>query len=803
MPRLNEVTKYYVLNAGILLLLCAPLNSRGASISLVSHTNTWRYRKGTSAPQTNWKTVADAGLNATWLSGNGGIGYADNTNETSRCATLLTDMRNGYSTVAMRHTFQVTSNIDSNFHLVLTMDWDDGFIAWLDGQYIGSWLSPGAPGEPAFNALATDLHESSRGNSSPEAPRSFDGGAVGTRLGIGPHVLAIVGLNEATNSSDFIQVAQLSAVSAPTNGVSGLIATDTTWQRADSPIIVAGDVTVGLGVTLTIEPGVSVLFSSNTVLTVDGRLLSEGDETNRIVFSRAPGNSGTWQGITVNGGPGSPETRIRHAHIEFNSRTAVNVPGGTVWLDHLTFGTPAHTYIEVDGASFIISDCTFPSATTKFEFVHGSSGIRSDGHGIIRRNFFGLPVGYSDVIDFTGGLRPAPIVHIINNVFSGATDDGVDIDGTDAWVEGNIFQHVHRRGDTPDSAAAVSGGSRSGDTSQITVIGNIFYDCDNPATAKQGNFYTFFNNTIVHTTNEGGIDSDSGVFNLRDTTPSVTTYGRGIYAEGNIIVDASQLVRNYNSTQSVVTLNNNILPAAWTGPGVNNSVTNPLFRHVPTLSETVFTNWAGAQIYREWFALAPGSPAIGTGPNGRDKGAVVPFGVSLAGMPSGATHRTNAVVVVGINRTGSGIPTTSWPAGSGYTHYQFRVDGGAWSAERAIGLPVTLALGAGPHVLEVIGKRDSGLYQNDPVFGEDAVITEAAWVGETLRIAAARVFGGFELQFSTYAAEAYSVQWKSALGTASWSTLTNIAAAPVNGNARVVDGSIAAGGSRFYRVEIR
>jgi len=105
--------------------------------------------------------------------------------------------------------------------------------------------------------------------------------------------------------------------------------------------------------------------------------------------------------------------------------------------------------------------------------------------------------------------------------------------------------------------------------------------------------------------------------------------------------------------------------------------------------------------------------------------------------------------------------------------------------------------------LEVIGKRDSGLYQNDPVFGEDAVITEAAWVGETLRIAAARVFGGFELQFSTYAAEAYSVQWKSALGTASWSTLTNIAAAPVNGNARVVDGSIAAGGSRFYRVEIR
>jgi hypothetical protein len=433
-------------------------------------------------------------------------------------------------------------------------------------------------------------------------------------------VLAIIGLNETSGSSDFIQIADLTAVSAPTNGVSGSIAQDTTWRAADSPIIVVGDVTVNLGVTLTIQPGVQVLFSSGTLLTVNGQLLAEGDETNRLLFSRAPGNSGTWGGITVNGGPGSPETRIRHAHIEFNSGTAINVPGGTVWLDHLTFGTRTHTYVEVDGASFIISECIFPSATVKFELVHGSGGIRADGHGIIRRNFFGEPVGYSDVVDFTGGSRPGPIVHIINNVFSGATDDGIDIDGTDAWVEGNIFQHMHRQGDTPDSAAAVSGGSSGGNTSEITVIGNIFYDCDNATTAKQGNFYTFINNTMVHTTNAGGIDLDSGVFNVRDTTPSPTTFARGIYAEGNIIVDASQLVRNYNATQSVVTLNNNILPMAWTGPGTNNIVTNPQLRHIPTLAETVFTNWAGAQIYREWFSLQPGSPGIGTGPKWTGQG---------------------------------------------------------------------------------------------------------------------------------------------------------------------------------------
>jgi hypothetical protein len=61
----------------------------------------------------------------------------------------------------------------------------------------------------------------------------------------------------------------------------------------------------------------------------------------------------------------------------------------------------------------------------------------------------------------------------------------------------------------------VSGGSSGSATSKITIIGNLFYDCDQAATAKQGNFYTLFNNTIVRTTKAGGEDSASGVINMR------------------------------------------------------------------------------------------------------------------------------------------------------------------------------------------------------------------------------------------------------------------------------------------------
>ena len=190
--------------------------------SLVNHGDLWRYHKGTNAPQAGWQTISDASLDTTWANGNGGIGYADNANETSICQTLLADMRNRYTTVYLRRSFQINSAVDPGLHLLLTMDWDDGFVAYLDGMESQRALAPGAVGvEPAYNAVATGLHESSRGNSPPiNPPTTYDLGTAGGRLAPGTHVLAILGLNEATNSSDFIQVAelQLSGASSAVNG---------------------------------------------------------------------------------------------------------------------------------------------------------------------------------------------------------------------------------------------------------------------------------------------------------------------------------------------------------------------------------------------------------------------------------------------------------------------------------------------------------------------------------------------------------------------------------------------------------
>ncbi len=507
----------------------------------------------------------------------------------------------------------------------------------------------------------------------------------------------------------------------------GTLQTDTTWTAAAGPFDITSTLTVAAGVTLTLEPGLTVYLGPgvNLVVANGGRLLAEGTETAPIRFTRLPGATTAWGGITINGGIGSPETRITHAHLEFNGSTAIHSSGGTVFLDHLTFGSTDHQYISLDGSSFVVSHSDFPTPTAGFELLHGTGGIKAGGYGIFYRNFVGAPNGYNDAIDFTGGNRPGqPLVHFLENVFVGSGDDLLDLDGTDAWVEGNIFMHCHKNG-SPDSSSAVSGGDDGNATSEITIVGNLFYDCDHAATAKQGNFYTLLNNTIVHQIHEGGTDTAGALMNFADAG---TTEGAGAYLEGNIVVDAEALVRDQNA--AIVTFTNNLLPFPWSGPGGANSTADPRLKYIPQLAETTqFSSWEEAQVLRDWFSLMPGSPAIGTGPNHLDKGGVVPMGASVSGEPSGTNNLTSATLEVGFNRAGSGIPVAGFPEGSGYVAYRYRLDGAAWSTERDIHMPISLVnLSSGPHRVEVSGKRDTGPFQDDPVFGDAALVsTSRTW----------------------------------------------------------------------------
>ena len=85
---------------------------------------------------------------------------------------------------------------------------------------------------------------------------------------------------------------------AQTN-VSGIISSNVTWTVNGSPYIVTGNILVNTGVTLTIEPGVTIKFNALKGLQINGGLIAEGTSNNNITFTSNASvpDSGDWSYI--------------------------------------------------------------------------------------------------------------------------------------------------------------------------------------------------------------------------------------------------------------------------------------------------------------------------------------------------------------------------------------------------------------------------------------------------------------------------------------------------------------------------
>src|SRR5205807_3799297 len=141
--------------------------------------------------------------------------------------------------------------------------------------------------------------------------------------------------------------------------------------------------------------------------------------------------------------------------------------------------------------------------------------------------------------------------------------------------------------------------------------------------------------------------------------------------------------------------------------------------------------------------------------------------------------QSNATLVVGINRTGSGIPTTGFPLGSGYTAYKWRLDSNAWSAETSINNPIRLTnLRPGVHYVEVVGRNDAGSYQDDPALGPDAFVTRSGtWqVLSSLRITRILATGpnSVELDFNADGNTGYTIEYRDSLSSDQWQSLVHL-----------------------------
>lgn len=468
---------------------------------------------------------------------------------------------------------------------------------------------------------------------------------------------------------------------------------DTTWTAAGGPWRVTADLTVD-NETLTIEPGATVYLAPGVSINVSGtgRILAEGTADRRIRFARQPGVTGRWGRIAITGS--TLESRITRADIDGGGAAGlapvISLTNSLATFTSLNFLNADSALMGITNSSFILEDSTFPALATTGATAVTGNGIPTAGYAIIRRNTFGGTTGSADSVNFTGGQRPAAIVQILENTFLAGSDDAIELVGADAHVEGNIFTAIHQKVAGTDLAAAIAAGRDATNASEVTAVRNLFYDCDRSVLLTGASFGTITNNTVVLMTQTGGVATGAAAFSFSEPGRAGVTAGQGAQVNGSIVASASTFSNAASATGSI-SANLNMLPAGIGAPvtGSGNLTTSPQLASV--------TGVTAANI-RQAFTISMSSPALGSGPNGLDRGGLVPQWASISGEPFARTPATTATLTIG---------------GPGITHYRVAVDAGGFGAETAVSTPVSLtALSAGAHSIRAIGKNSAGVWQD-------------------------------------------------------------------------------------------
>jgi cysteine-rich repeat protein len=204
------VALVHALTAAMLLVAAA---ASAAETVLVAAGSPMVYLANTANPGIGTTWTAEAFTPSGWSSGSYGIGY-----DTAGSANALFAQAvpsSSTTSIYTRATFTI-ADVSQVSSLHLGADWDDGYIAWINGVEV--FRSAQMPaGAPAWNTNATS-HESSNGASPNYGTLANISAAALPALHNGTNVLAIGVWNTALPSSDLVLVPKLSANATVSRG---------------------------------------------------------------------------------------------------------------------------------------------------------------------------------------------------------------------------------------------------------------------------------------------------------------------------------------------------------------------------------------------------------------------------------------------------------------------------------------------------------------------------------------------------------------------------------------------------------
>lgn len=631
--------------------------------------------------------------------------------------------------IASSATFAISAPLSGHYHYT---DGADVTVSGNTGAVLG--------GQVRLNGIAVPV------NAQTGAWQAVLGaGGIALFPGINRVEIEVLDGNGAVADVAFYEVWVDSAPPTAVTAISGV----TTLTAFGGPWLVSGNLTVPVGARLFIEPGASVYFEAGARLTVNGVLVAEGMRYARLRFTARPDAADVadlhpslplappkWGGLQFVSSM-SPENVVAFADIAHaqDNNGSLGIVNSQARVENSTFGGTHLRMIYSSASNVVVRNCDFPDMFAPgedpavlgldniSEQIKGVGGIPAGGHYLVEGNRFGTNKGHNDVVDVDSNVRPAPILQIVGNAFAGTGDELLDLAG-DVWISGNVFTNVFKDQATSDRgyASAIStGDGAAGGT--VVVARNVFYEVDHAVNLKNGDRALFENNTViaVHSdfTDVHGNPNLGSAINLYVNEPGGTA-GQGAYASGNLFLDAPRVFGNADlpgATTSALQFEGNMLTedAASAEIGARAGITAlDLGAGNVVALPRLPGRLAGD------FSLPADSPARGTGPFGRDFGASAPAGIGIMGQPSGTSAAESVTLVFG---------------GPGMFSFDYRIDGGPWSAETAIGNGFQpggtvrtasvdfTGLVDGPHVVEARGRDFAGNLQVDP--------TAVSWTTDT------------------------------------------------------------------------
>ncbi|RYD33164.1 MAG: hypothetical protein EOP86_14015, partial [Verrucomicrobiaceae bacterium] len=333
------------------------------------------------------------------------------------------------------------------------------------------------------------------------------------------------------------------------------------WTVENSPYLLTGNVTVPAGVTLRIDPGVSVFAQRNCRLTVrGGRLIAAGTADRRITFSSVPGSLATSDADPVKNGIQTGPPKWGGVRL-YDSMAQENV---VAWADFMdaqgtspageenygslgfirSWGLVEHctwagTHLRMcygRNSKMTVRHNTFPDMfifdpvlnrienTTDFpgsadnnqeplkvEYpttdaeVTGSANFTNgqprNGWWRVYHNDFHGNRGHNDVFDADSGRWGQPGQFVLDcryNHFHGLSgDEHIDLGG-DAYIASNYFERATKDQWTSDTG--YSNAISSGDKgtgTTIMVVRNVFTDLDHAINLKANTGTIFEHNTVA------------------------------------------------------------------------------------------------------------------------------------------------------------------------------------------------------------------------------------------------------------------------------------------------------------------